>query len=118
MKYGIELTGVTWELFKREMNWTDESVDQFATHQISIQHQVKVYEALGLDISKDNPTFEVLGNTGSVAAAIRLQLGLLTRSDIHAVYLASTRLSSGLVARRKGILRTHHAISYVKRSYT
>ena len=70
MKHGIMLTQVTWELFKQEMNWSDNSVDQFATHQISIQHQTKVYEALGLDINKDNPTFQVLGNTGSVAAPI------------------------------------------------
>lgn len=70
MKHGIVLTGVTWELFKREMNWKDEDVDQFATHQISIQHQTKVYQALGLDIEKDNPTFDYLGNTGSVAAPI------------------------------------------------
>lgn len=76
MKYGIRLTAVTWELFKREMEWTKESVDQFATHQISIQHQTKVYEALGLDISKDNPTFATLGNTGSVAAPISFAMAV------------------------------------------
>lgn len=76
MRSGIELTCMTWELFKRELDWTDASVDQFATHQISIQHQVKVYEALGLDLTKDNPTFDVLGNTGSVAAPISLAMGV------------------------------------------
>ena len=76
MKHGIILTSVTWELFKREMRWQDADVDQFATHQISIQHQTKVYEALGLDIKKDNPTFQHLGNTGSVAAPISLAMAV------------------------------------------
>ena len=76
MKHGIMLTQVTWELFKRELGWTNDSVDQFATHQISIQHQTKVYQALGLDINKDNPTFQVLGNTGSVAAPISFAMAV------------------------------------------
>jgi len=74
MRAGIALCSVTWELFTRELGWTAEQVDHFVTHQVSNQHQQKLFEALKLDRTKDFNTFSQLGNTGSVAAPLTLAL--------------------------------------------
>lgn len=74
MRAGITLCSVTWELFRRELNWDAGQVDHFVTHQVSIQHQLKLFEALKLEVSKDFRTFPEIGNTGSVAAPISLAM--------------------------------------------
>jgi len=74
MRAGIALCTVTWELFQRELNWDAQQIQHIVTHQVSIQHQVKLYEALKLDLSKDFSTLEDIGNTGSVAAPISLAM--------------------------------------------
>ena len=72
MRAGIALCSVTWELFTRELNWSSDEVAHFVTHQVSSQHQQKLFEALKLDRSRDFSTFLELGNTGSVAAPLTL----------------------------------------------
>jgi 3-oxoacyl-[acyl-carrier-protein] synthase-3 len=72
MRAGIALCSVTWELFTRELEWSSGDVSHFVTHQVSNQHQQKLFEALKLDPKKDFTTFKELGNTGSVAAPLTL----------------------------------------------
>lgn len=64
---GVELARQTWDAFTTEVNWTKPDFDRFICHQVGSTHRRKLYESLGLDLTKDFSTFETLGNTGSVA---------------------------------------------------
>ncbi len=61
---GIELARETWSAFTDEFG---ADFDRTICHQVGSTHRRKLYEALGLDLAKDFSTFEILGNTGSVA---------------------------------------------------
>lgn len=76
MEHGLILSKVAWELFERESGWDRETVDKIITHQVSQQHQVKLYETLEFDIKKDFSTYPFLANTGSVAAPITFQMAV------------------------------------------
>ncbi|MBR1843263.1 MAG: 3-oxoacyl-ACP synthase III [Opitutales bacterium] len=69
---GIKLSTTAWEAFKKEMSWNEQTPNCILTHQVGLQHQRKLFEALNLDIRKNFSTFETLGNTGSVALPISL----------------------------------------------
>lgn len=64
---GLALAQETWREFTAVTGWDAVSSDRFICHQVGSTHRRKLYEALGLDLAKDFSTFEVLGNTGSVA---------------------------------------------------
>jgi len=61
---GVELARETWDEFSRQQGG---DFQRFICHQVGSVHRRKLYETLGLDLSKDFSTFETLGNTGSVA---------------------------------------------------
>lgn len=61
---GVALAQETWREFAREQG---SAYDRFICHQVGSAHRRKLYEELGLDLARDFPTFETLGNTGSVA---------------------------------------------------
>ena len=61
---GVGLAQETWRDFTAEQG---ASFDRFICHQVGSTHRRKLYETLGLDLTKDFSTFETLGNTGSVA---------------------------------------------------
>lgn len=61
---GVALAKETWNDFSAEHG---EGFDRFVCHQVGSVHRRKLYETLGLDLTKDFSTFETLGNTGSVA---------------------------------------------------
>lgn len=101
---GIALSQQAWSGFKNEMCWDETSADHIVTHQVGRQHQVRLYEALNLDISKDFSTFQNLGNTGSVALPISLCL-----ADEQAIFNMGDRvlllgIGSGLSSLMLGIL--------------
>ena len=60
-------------------------MDRFICHQVGSVHRRKLYETLGLDLSKDFSTFETLGNMGSVSLpatlAIAVQQGAIKLGD-------------------------------------
>jgi 3-oxoacyl-[acyl-carrier-protein] synthase III len=64
---GLALAQENWREFVGVTGWDASSVDRFICHQVGSTHRRKLYEALGLDLTKDFSTFEILGNTGSVA---------------------------------------------------
>ena len=72
LEAGIKLSKTTWEAFKKETSWDEQTPNHILTHQVGLQHQRKLFEALNLDIKKNFSTFETLGNTGSVALPISL----------------------------------------------
>lgn len=61
---GVALARETWQEFSGLFG-TD--FNRYICHQVGSTHRRKLYETLGLDLSKDFSTFETLGNTGSVA---------------------------------------------------
>jgi 3-oxoacyl-[acyl-carrier-protein] synthase-3 len=69
---GVELARETWAAFRTEMDWTDQTADRYVCHQVGSMHRRRLYETLGLDLSRDFSTFEWLGNTGSAALPITL----------------------------------------------
>lgn len=69
---GINLSRHAWEDFKAEMQWDEATPQHIITHQVGLQHQKQLYQALNLDIHKNFSTFQFLGNTGSVALPITL----------------------------------------------
>ena len=66
---GVELARETWRDFSSEQGG---EFDRYICHQVGRTHQRKLYETLGLDVSKDFSTFECFGNTGSVAVPATL----------------------------------------------
>ena len=82
---GVELARATWTDFKTITGWNEANTDRFICHQVGSTHRRKLYEALGLDVAKDFSTFEVLGNTGSVALpatlAAAVEAGAVRKGD-------------------------------------
>lgn len=72
LEAGIELSRKAWEDFKQMMRWDASTPQHILTHQVGLQHRKQLYQALGLDMGKDFSTFQILGNTGSVALPITL----------------------------------------------
>ncbi len=64
---GVEVALQTWQKFELESGWRRETPDRFICHQVGSTHRRKLYETVGLDLTRDFSTFETLGNTGSVA---------------------------------------------------
>ena len=72
MKNGLVATQVTWELFKRHMQWDNDTPKHILTHQISKVHQEKCVQMLQIQNAKSYSDLEILGNTGSAAAPLSL----------------------------------------------
>jgi 3-oxoacyl-[acyl-carrier-protein] synthase III len=71
---GVELARATWEDFTTVTGLKADTTDRFICHQVGSVHRRKLYETLGLDVSKDFSTFETLGNMGSVSLPATLAL--------------------------------------------
>lgn len=82
---GVELARETWNEFKSETSWDESTPSRIVCHQVGSAHRRKLYETLGLDVSRDFSTFETLGNTGSAALPISLaravEAGAISRGD-------------------------------------
>lgn len=64
---GVALAAETWERTKSELDWTNADVDKVVTHQVGKAHRHLLLDKLGLELDKDFPTVEFLGNTGAAA---------------------------------------------------
>ncbi len=69
---GVALASNTWDSFKREMDWTNQTADKVVCHQVGVAHQKLLYERLGIDVEKDYSSFATYGNTGSAALPLTL----------------------------------------------
>ena len=85
MQEGCALAKETWEIAKSNLGWNDQSVDRVFTHQVGRLHRKLLFDSLNLDMNKDFPTLEFLGNTGSAALPVTFALGeeenLIKRGD-------------------------------------
>ncbi len=75
MQEGIRLGAETWDLFKKEMGWTNETINRSFCHQVGSLHRKLMLETFGLNPVNDFTTLETLGNTGSAALPVTLAKG-------------------------------------------
>lgn len=73
---GVQVALDTWNLFETETGWGRGTPDRFICHQVGSTHRRKLYETVGLDLTRDFSTFETLGNTGSAALPTALALAV------------------------------------------
>lgn len=74
MKKGVILAKETWERTKAELSWTNDDVDFAIGHQVGSAHERLTMESLGLSDKKTFKTYPFLGNTGSAALPVTLDL--------------------------------------------
>jgi len=70
MKNGVELGKKTWDAFSRELGISADRIDRVICHQVGEAHQRLILQTLGIAPEKDFPTFEFLGNMGTVSLPI------------------------------------------------
>jgi 3-oxoacyl-[acyl-carrier-protein] synthase-3 len=72
---GVALARETWADFNATTGWDATTPNRLICHQVGAAHRRKLYETLGLDLTKDFSTFETLGNMGSASLPATLALG-------------------------------------------
>lgn len=96
LDHGVQLGIQTWQAFLEEIGWGIEEVDRTICHQVGSAHRDMVLRAMGIAPEKDFPTYEYLGNIGTVSlpltAAIAEERGFLEKG--HRV--ACCGIGSGL----------------------
>ncbi|CAM2850821.1 3-oxoacyl-ACP synthase III [Rariglobus hedericola] len=93
---GLTLARETWDAFTAETGYDAATADRFICHQVGSTHRRKLYEALGLDLTKDFSTFETLGNTGSVALPATLAKAVEAGAVGEGTKVALLGIGSGL----------------------
>ncbi|MBK7643697.1 MAG: 3-oxoacyl-ACP synthase III [Planctomycetes bacterium] len=75
LEAGNALARETWPLYLEELGWGREDVERIVTHQVGAAHRRRLFETLELDLARDFPTVEFLGNIGSASLPITYSLG-------------------------------------------
>lgn len=85
LKNGMELAKLTWQSFAKVMGWTSATMDKTITHQVGGPQTTALLTACGVGADKDFPTYEFLGNIGTVSlpltAALADERGFLEKGD-------------------------------------
>ncbi|MFB2803580.1 3-oxoacyl-ACP synthase III [Shewanella seohaensis] len=85
LKEGVELAKHTWEHFLTQRNWLVEQVDKVICHQVGASNRKQVLSALNIPPEKEFPTYQLLGNMGTVSlpvtAAMAHDQGFLRPGD-------------------------------------
>lgn len=94
---GAELAGRAWKVAAEELdNWSDEAIDLYAPHQVSVSHMEAVRKVLGISREKVFLNLFTLGNMGPAAIPITMKMaeeqGRLKRGD----HVALLGIGSGL----------------------
>jgi 3-oxoacyl-[acyl-carrier-protein] synthase-3 len=83
LKNGMELAKLTWQSFSQKLGWT--TMDKTITHQVGGPQTTALLQACGVGHDKDFPTYEFLGNIGTVSlpltAALAEERGFLEKGD-------------------------------------
>lgn len=74
LSFGTKLASQAWDAFTENLGWDKDTPDQIVCHQVGASYRKALFGALELDIEKDHPTVEWLGNIGSVSLPISLAL--------------------------------------------
>ncbi|UPT75517.1 MAG: 3-oxoacyl-ACP synthase III [Elusimicrobiota bacterium] len=85
LKNGMELAKITWQAFSKKLGWTSADMDKTITHQVGGPQTTALLTACGVGHDKDYPTYEYLGNIGTVSlpltAALADERGFLSKGD-------------------------------------
>lgn len=85
LKEGVALAKDTWEHFLSQREWQGSDVDKVICHQVGAANQKQVLTALDIPKDKEYPTFQKLGNMGTVSlpvtAAMAHDEGFLKKGD-------------------------------------
>ncbi|MFZ9202041.1 MAG: 3-oxoacyl-ACP synthase III [Opitutales bacterium] len=93
---GINLAGACWDRFRATTGWDAATPDRIITHQVGRRHSQMLFERLGLDPAKDCPSFERLGNVGSVSLPATLALAREQGRVVAGHRVALLGIGSGL----------------------
>jgi 3-oxoacyl-[acyl-carrier-protein] synthase-3 len=97
LRAGVELAVEAWKLTSSELGrWSDEAIDLYLPHQVSVGHTRAIIGALGLSPEKVFMNVESLGNVGPASVVIALGMALdqeRLRAGDHAALLG---IGSGL----------------------
>lgn len=93
---GVELARHTWRDFSTLLGWQPPMVDRFICHQVGSVHRRKLYETLGLELTKDFSTFETLGNMGSASLPATLARAVEQGAVVEGNRVALLGIGSGL----------------------
>lgn len=74
LEAGNALAVRTWPAFLEELGWRAGEVERIVTHQVGAAHRRRLFETLELELARDFPTFETLGNVGSASLPISYAL--------------------------------------------
>lgn len=85
LKNGMELAKLTWKSFSQKMGWSSADMTKTITHQVGGPQTTALLTACGVGSDKDFPTYEFLGNIGTVSlpltAALADERGFLEKGD-------------------------------------
>lgn len=72
---GVKLAADTWKLARETLeNWSDETIDLYAPHQVSLRHTAAVCEMAGITMEKMHLNLYTCGNIGPAAMPITLAM--------------------------------------------
>ncbi len=95
---GCELAVEVFHEFAAASGWSAAQIDRAFAHQVGLAHRDRLYEAIGLPVSKDFSTFPFLGNVGSASVPMTLALGLKERPAAPGERVVLMGIGSGLTA--------------------
>jgi acyl-CoA:acyl-CoA alkyltransferase len=102
MHAGNDLAQRTFDAFRAELGWTREEIERIVTHQVGSAHRKLLLHSLGLDLGLDVPTFETLGNVGSVSLPLSYarakEVGFIRRGQRVALMGIGSGLHCAMVA--------------------
>ena len=85
LKEGVALALETWKDFLTQQNWSVDNINKVICHQVGSANQKQVLAALGIPADKEYPTYQKLGNMGTVSlpvtAALAHEQGFLQKGD-------------------------------------
>ncbi len=93
---GVSLAERTWQSFKQELAWDEDSADRIVCHQVGAAHQRLLFDTLGLPHERDFSSYQTFGNTGSAALPITLALAAEEEAIRKGDKVAMLGIGSGL----------------------
>lgn len=96
--HGAALVVESWQPALDEFGWTNDDIDHFICHQVSLAHFQYVFEGCGTDLSKAVLTLPFHGNCASASLPISLawaeEQGRFSKGDNLAFYAAGSGLGT------------------------
>lgn len=94
---GVELAKEAWKLAGEKLeNWSDDTIDLYAPHQVSVRHMDTLNKALGLTPEKVFLNVQTLGNIGPAAVPITLKMADESGRLKQGNHIALLGIGSGL----------------------